>query len=236
MFHDEPKPRRKPTPTRRRRAARRRRTAEDFVDKAMALLEEHGSHSVTARRLAKEMKLSQMALYRHFETMDHLMAVVWNRGFAQLGEFVDEADEAAGQGLKGFRASLKAYARFGVEHPWLYRFLFAPGPRPEIFGLPNRGLLALQKLHQRLTDLQREGYVAGGDDLAAIALHLWFLHHGLTTLAISGQVPKVVNVELNELIESTSDRALQCFGVDLQKQAEAQMPSGGVPGGSGQGL
>jgi AcrR family transcriptional regulator len=236
MFHDELKARTTRTPQRRRRAAKRRRTAEDFVEKAMALLEEHGSQAVTARRLAKEMKLSQMALYRHFETMDHLMAVVWNRGFGQLAEFVEAADEKAGQGLEGFRESLKAYARFGVEHPWLYRFLFAPGPRPEVYGLPSNGLLSLHRLQHRLIELKRDGYVAGEDDLAAVALHLWFLHHGLTTLAISGQVPKVVNVELDRLIESTSDHALRRYGVEVQGQVETPLPSSGVPGGGGQDL
>lgn len=205
--------RRESTPPKRRRAARRRHTVEDFVNTALALLEQCGAHAVTARRLAREMRLSQMALYRHFDGMDHLLSRVWNLGFTQLIEYVTTADADAGGGLPGFRASLKAYTQFGINHPWLYRFMFSTGPRPEQFGEENEGLHAMQMLHQRVVTLKEEGCIAAEDDPAAISLHLWFLHHGLTTLAISGQASKVVGVELDRLIESTADGAFRCFGI-----------------------
>ncbi len=206
-------------PPRRRRAARRRHTAGDFVNTALALLEQHGAQAVTARRLAREMRLSQMALYRHFDGMDHLLSRVWNLGFTQLIDFVTTADAEAGGGLPGFRESLKAYAQFGVNHPWLYRFMFSTGPRLEQFGEENEGLRSMEILEKRVVALKEEGYIAAEDDLAAVSLHLWFLHHGLTTLAISGQAPKAVGVELDRLIESTADRALSCFGITKKDPA-----------------
>jgi len=155
------------------------------------------------------MNLSAMALYRHFQSMDHLLAVVWNEGFAQLLVVMNATNEGEGAGLAGFRATLRAYVRFGIDNPGLYRFMFTAGARPEHFGLENLGLTSMQKLRDALASLRASGESPGGAEDEMDPLFVWFMLHGLTTVAISGQVQKVSNLDLDDLIERTTQRVLR---------------------------
>lgn len=190
---------------------RTRHSAEDFVNNAISICEREGASAVTARRIAKEMGLSAMALYRHFQGMDHLLAVVWNEGFAQLLAVMNVTSESEGAGLDGFRATLRAYVRFGIDNPGLYRFMFTAGARPEAFGLANLGLTAMQRLREAIAALRaaNEGPRNHVDEMTP--LFIWFILHGLTTVAISGQVQKVSGLELEELIDRTNQRILECL-------------------------
>ncbi len=60
-----------------------------LVEVAARLLSEEGADAVTARRLAREMRTSTMAVYTHFGSMDELMAEVWRTGFRRFGAALD---------------------------------------------------------------------------------------------------------------------------------------------------
>lgn len=188
---------------------RSRHCAEDFVSHATSICEREGCAAVTARRIAKEMGLSAMALYRHFSSMEHLLAVVWNEGFAQLLAVMNVTSESRGGGLEGFRESLRAYVRFGIENPGLYQFMFTAGARPEEFGLANYGLDAMQRLREMITSLRQSGEITSARSCEMDAVFMWFMLHGLTTVAITGQAQKVSDLDVDELIERTTQRILE---------------------------
>ena len=190
---------------------RTRHSADDFVNHAISICEREGASAVTARRIAKEMGLSAMALYRHFQSMDHLLAVVWNEGFAQLLAVMNVSNESEGGGLAGFRATLRAYVRFGIENPGLYRFMFTAGARPEQFGLENLGLTAMQRLREGIEALHRSGEVASHEMKDMDPLFVWFMLHGLTTVTITGQVFKVSDLDIDSVMDKTITRILQCL-------------------------
>lgn len=189
---------------------RTRHSADDFVNHAILICEREGASAVTARRIAKEMGLSAMALYRHFQSMDHLLAVVWNEGFAQLLAVMNVSNESEGGGLPGFRATLRAYVRFGIENSGLYRFMFTAGARPEEFGLENLGLTAMQRLRDGMQTLRNAGQVPPREPDKMDPLYVWFMLHGLTTVSITGQVQKVSDLDLDSVIDRTIERILQC--------------------------
>jgi AcrR family transcriptional regulator len=190
---------------------RSRHNAEDFVTHAISICEREGAAAVTARRIAKEMGLSAMALYRHFSSMDHLLAVVWNEGFAQLLAVMNVTSESHGGGLTGFRASLRAYVRFGIDNPGLYRFMFTAGARPEDFGLENYGLDAMRRLREMITSMRQSGEIVSERSGEMEPIFIWFMLHGLTTVAISGQAQKVSDLGIDDLIERTTERILECL-------------------------
>jgi AcrR family transcriptional regulator len=190
---------------------RSRHSAEDFVSHAISICEREGAAAVTARRIAKEMGLSAMALYRHFTSMEHLLAVVWNEGFAQLLAVMNITSESQGGGVTGFRASLRAYVRFGIDNPGLYRFMFTAGARPEEFGLVNYGLSAMQRLREMIVTLRESGEIRPDRSGEMEPLFIWFMLHGLTTVAISGQAQKVSDLDVDDLIERTTQRILECL-------------------------
>ncbi len=190
---------------------RSRHSAEDFVRHATSICEREGCAAVTARRIAKEMGLSAMALYRHFSSMEHLLAVVWNEGFAQLLAVMNVTSESKGGGVAGFQESLRAYVRFGIDNPGLYRFMFTAGARPEQFGLENFGLDAMQRLREMIASIRQSGEITSARSSEMDAVFIWFLLHGLTTVAISGQAQKVSGLGIDELIERTTQRILECL-------------------------
>lgn len=190
---------------------RSRHCAEDFVTHATCICEREGVGAVTARRIAKEMGLSAMALYRHFSSMENLLAVVWNEGFAQLLAVMNVTSESQGGGLEGFRATLRAYVRFGIENPGLYQFMFTAGARPEDFGLENYGLDAMQRLREMVAVVRRSEEGAAERSSEMDAVFVWFLLHGLTTVAISGQAQKVSGLDVDELIDRTTQRILDAI-------------------------
>ncbi len=193
-------------PERRRRP---RHTADDFIRNAIAICEREGASAVTARRIAKEMGLSPMALYRHFQSMDHLLAVVWNEGFAQLQTLMNVSSEGDGGGMRGFRSSLRAYVKYGLDNPGLYRFMFSAGARPEQFGLKNHGLATMSRLRDQLREMRAAGTIPESVDEQMSPLMIWFVLHGLTTVVISGQVQKVTDLDVDRLIERTTEKIVQ---------------------------
>lgn len=190
---------------------RGRHTPRDFIGSALALCDREGAQAITARRIAKEMDLSPMALYRHFKSMEHLQALVWNEGFARLSAELAQAYDAGGMGKTGLRRVFEVYIRFGVDNPGLYQLMFSAGPRPEEYGEPNRGTEAFGRLIGLIAKLQekREERQRGGPH--TLALNIWFSLHGLTTLAISGQVLRVTSLGIDEIIENTADNLIDCL-------------------------
>ena len=191
--------------------SRGRHTPRDFIDSALALCDRDGAQAITARRIAKEMDLSPMALYRHFKSMEHLQALIWNEGFSQLSAELARAYEAGGAGQTGLRRVFEVYVRFGIDNPGLYQLMFSVGPRPEEFGEANRGTEAFGRLIGRIAELQEAQTEQPRGGPHTQALNVWFSLHGLTTLAISGQVLRVTSLGIGEIIESTTDYLVSCL-------------------------
>lgn len=190
---------------------RSRHKAKDFIEAALGICERDGSEFMTARRVAKEMGLSPMALYRHFKSMDHLQTLVWNEGFARLQAAVYASMSDAPNKLKALCRVMKTHVEFGVTHPGLYRYMFAAGSQPERYGEKNLGIDALKHLTRLIVEAQRTSSVSSDADPHELALHIWFVVHGLTTAAISGQVRRVTNLDLDELISKTTERVVRAL-------------------------
>ncbi len=190
--------------------SRRRHTAQDFVDAGLQICERDGSTAVTARRVAKEMGLSAMALYRHFRGIRHLQAMVWNEICRRLIEAMSDAEAQGKCRVAGFHAAGLAYVHFGIGHQGLYQCMFSDGPRPEEFGVENLGLTALPILSSWIARLHDAGDTAPELDVHRASLHIWFVLHGLTTLVISKQVAKVTDLDLDELVRQATQNVIKC--------------------------
>lgn len=85
-------------------------TREDAVSAAFALASTHGAEHVTMRRVAGELGVDPMALYRHFSARDELMAAIADRFWERL-ELPEESVSASWQDyahavMTGVRAQL----------------------------------------------------------------------------------------------------------------------------------
>ncbi|MGV9313910.1 TetR/AcrR family transcriptional regulator [Streptomyces sp. NPDC003691] len=167
---------------RERERAERRRL---ILAVARELAEAEGWEAVTTRRLAEGVEYSQPVLYSHFKGKDAIVAAVAEEGFAELAEKLHRARTAA-RGTdprRGLRAVCRAYLRFAVDHPALYRAMFVM-PTQLVFAADETPA-ALRAAFDAFVAALPEGTA----DREARAELLWAALHGISALSATGRVP-----------------------------------------------
>jgi AcrR family transcriptional regulator len=101
----------------------RSKTATQILAVAADLLETGGAEAVTIRRIAAEVGVTPMALYRHFSDREALLTALADDSFARLG---GEWSEVAWSGDPDddLDTALGRYLDFALARPRLYAFLF----------------------------------------------------------------------------------------------------------------
>jgi AcrR family transcriptional regulator len=146
----------------------------------MAALEGVGGIDLSLRELARSVGVSPTAVYRHFPNKDALLAALAREGLDMLGAAQRRAYDAAGGGAAGFVETGRAYVRFALAHPSLFRLVFAHGEPASDKSDP-----ASQLLHEATVEL------TGSDEPAAerLALQAWSLGHGIAMLMHDKRLP-----------------------------------------------
>ncbi len=162
---------------------------QDILDAAARLLGESGDEErVTIRAVAAEVGVSPPSVYLHFPDKDTLIFEVCQQLFAALDEAIESATAGLDDPFDRMRARGLAYARFGVEHPEHYRVLFMQKPESAPKGFGPEQLMesaAFAHLLQNATDLIATGQLEPGLEPFPLALELWAVVHGCTSLLIS---------------------------------------------------
>jgi AcrR family transcriptional regulator len=208
------------------RRKRSEETREAFINAALELCREGGPQSVSARRLGKMLGLSQMAVYRHFQDMEDLLAHAWDRAFSELLETIDSvlSDQDPREDL---RNGLRAYVDWGIRNPGLYRLMFfvyfekLEVLQEQVTGL--RGLVLLRDLIQKC--LSPRGATIDPDEAHSMALQSWFTVHGLTTVAISGRFARVTEVPTEDMAGQIIDRLCDSFSALLSRNTGSPSPA-----------
>jgi len=149
--------------------------------------ESAGADSLSLRELARRVGVSAPSVYRHFPDKESLMTALAEDGLKRLGAGQHEAAAAAGGGEEGFAATGRAYVRFALANPALYRLIFTSPliaayrvqreERPEAMNF----LLANVAAQMGSDPESRETRTA--------AVEAWALVHGLAMLMLDGQIP-----------------------------------------------
>lgn len=162
-----------------------------------------GGLNVSLRELARTVGVTPAAVYRHFPNKGALLAALAGEGLALLGEEQLAACREAGSGMAGFVATGRAYVRFALAHPALFRLMFAHGEPV----LPSHKSDPASRL---LHDLTAE--LTGGEGPAAerLALQAWSLAHGIALLMLDRRLPADAAL-IDQLIDADALRA----GADL---------------------
>jgi AcrR family transcriptional regulator len=138
---------------------------------------------LSLRQLAREVGVSATAVYRHFPDKRALLGALADAGVTMLYEAQKAASDAAGGGAKGFAATGRAYVRFAIVHPGLFRLIFT---HAELVGGPELGDNPAARL-LRANSLA----LSGGDGAEArrIMVRAWAVAHGLAMLILDGHLP-----------------------------------------------
>jgi len=156
-----------------------------------------GPSGIALRDLAKSVGVSPTAAYRHFPSLEHLVAAVSQRARERLAgsmqvamDAVDDPDPAA-RAWKRLLASGRAYVDFATTEPELFATAFTPcnvdapsDDDPDAWGL----------LVGALNDLADLGQLDPSISDAAPVI-AWSMVHGLSGILTGAQLPPDVDAQ-----------------------------------------
>src|SRR5262245_17336837 len=121
----------RPQPGNRRRRNNPRgqgeRLREQLIQAASSLVAETGDAGrLSLRAVAARAGVAATSVYLHFADLDRLKIALVERGFAELSKVRDAASAARNDPAEALVARCRAYGRFAVDHPGLYRLMFGP--------------------------------------------------------------------------------------------------------------
>ena len=156
--------------TKRESSAERRR---QIVEAALRLLAEVPLSSLTTRQIAREVGLTQPALFRHFHTKEELLRAVVDDQRERLGKALLVLFREKRMPLDRIEALFALLLRHAGENPGLVRLLLADAAAPGFPGLHRAlDILASTKLElvaSLLRKAQADGSVPAQVDVRAAA-------------------------------------------------------------------
>ena len=158
---------------------------------ALSLVAEKGPKGFTLTEAARRAGVSVAAPYRHFADKAELLATVAEQGFSDLHADLGAAADAASDPKVRVIELGRAYVRWAIAHPDHYQVMFgAERVKADHPGLAVAAERAFGDLLDAITRCQEAGVVEGRDP-RAIAAPLWSLVHGVSSLAIGGELRAV---------------------------------------------
>ncbi|NBE50419.1 TetR/AcrR family transcriptional regulator [Streptomyces boluensis] len=156
---------------------------------ARELLEEDGSAGLSLRAVARRAGVSATAPYRHFADRDALVSAVAAEGYRELAEQLAAAHPAPST-PDDLAAVAVVYVRFALDHPALFRAMFAEPCDPT----SEERVAATAVISEYVQGIVRDAFP--GSDASALSTAVWALVHGLAFLHLDGKLdtstPEVV--------------------------------------------
>lgn len=176
----------------RRTRARRgdgERLREEILDATEALLmRERDQDAVSIRAIADAVGCTAPSIYRHFEDKTALIFAVCDRHFDQLqAEMADRVGAESDPGSV-LREIGRAYLEFGRAHPEQYRIMFMTrgGTPTDSYTDAVIGTGSLFGLLMSTVAAAMDSGAIRRDDPFLVAVDLWTIAHGVTSIAVAG--------------------------------------------------
>ncbi|WP_411082320.1 TetR/AcrR family transcriptional regulator [Streptomyces sp. cmx-18-6] len=166
---------------------------------ARELLEEDGSAGLSLRAVARRAGVSATAPYRHYADREALVSAVASEGYRELAGSLAQAhpspstpDELAAVAI--------AYVRFALEHPALFRAMFAEPCDPT----SEERVAATAAISEYVRTIVAATFP--GVDASALSTTVWALVHGLAFLHLDGKLdsstPEVVAAQVSSAVHA----------------------------------
>ncbi|MFF9851165.1 TetR/AcrR family transcriptional regulator [Streptomyces litmocidini] len=150
---------------------------------ARELLEEDGSAGLSLRAVARRAGVSATAPYRHYADREALVSAVAAEGYRELAEHLTAAHPAPST-PDGLAAVATAYVRFALEHPAMFRVMFAEPCDPT----SEERVAATAAISAYVRGIVRDAFPGTDDTGDAPATTIWALVHGLAFLHLDGKL------------------------------------------------
>jgi AcrR family transcriptional regulator len=143
---------------------------------------------LSLREIARVAGVSATAVYRHFPDKRALEGALCRAGAEQLGAEQARAMELSGGGQDGFTAIGRAYVRFALANPALFRLISKTQAPNDFFeGKSDTQSSAMRLLRDSVSALT-VGEV-DEEQQRAKAIKSWAMVHGLAFLMLDGLIP-----------------------------------------------
>lgn len=153
-----------------------------LVEAGLKALETTPLADLSLRQIARDVGVSATAVYRHFPDKAALLSALAQAGIEQMAAWQGAAAAAASPD-DAFAATGRAYVRWALANPALFRLVFGQCREvgQTVFG-DNEAARMLRDYAQGIT----------GDEAGAqrLMLQAWAVVHGLAMLMLDGQLPK----------------------------------------------
>jgi AcrR family transcriptional regulator len=163
---------------------------ERILHAAERVHQQEGLDAVSIRRVAEEVGLTPMALYRHFRDKDALLDALVDAGLARWEQSLVRAAEASTP-LERIRGALIAYVGFALGEPRAFQLMYlVPRSSERGGGMPASVRVTSSPAFHAIVDAARDAMRAGdlkaGDPAEVMSL-AWAMIHGLVALHFAGR-------------------------------------------------
>jgi AcrR family transcriptional regulator len=164
------------------------------------------------RRLAEAIEYSPTTIYNHFEDKDDVVKALCEEDFTRLFGALSSA-KLPKDPVEQIRQLGRAYAKFGMEWPNHYRFMFLTPNKNHDLDCESPGHRSFALLRSATERAVAEGRFRNVDpDLAAQVL--WSNVHGAVSLLITMQPQHWPSPPAPDLVEQVIEHGIQGFLYD----------------------
>ncbi|MBK6629731.1 MAG: TetR/AcrR family transcriptional regulator [Betaproteobacteria bacterium] len=200
-----------PLPARTRLSTETRQA--EIVDAVLDLSDTVGPGAITTVDIARNLGLTQGAVFKHFPTKDAIWLAVMGWVESHLLSALDAVATAAPTPLEGLQAVFMKHARFVAKHPGVPRLIFNELQKPKDTPVKRRARSmqeSYRKLLMRLlAEAEKRGEVAAGLDREGAATLFIGALQGLmfqamlasSTAKLEAEAKRVFSLYLNALRE-----------------------------------
>ncbi|MFF7241798.1 WHG domain-containing protein [Streptomyces collinus] len=166
---------------------------------ARELLEEDGSAGLSLRAVARRAGVSATAPYRHYADRDALVSAVAAEGYRELAASLAGAHPSPST-PDDLAAVAVVYVRFALEHPALFRAMFAEPCDPN----SEERVAATAAITEYVRGIVHAAFP--GSDAEVLSTTVWALVHGLAFLHLDGKLdtstPEVVADQVRSAVRA----------------------------------
>jgi AcrR family transcriptional regulator len=183
-------------------------TSQKICAAALELLDQsEDAASVSMRRIADQVGITPMALYRHFPNREALLRAATEMEYQRIADYFKVSH--ARKDATGLRV-MRGYLDYALDHPNLFRYMYF-SQRSGVLAYPEAlqtGTSPSQKmLHDGVSGAMRQGKMRA-DDVPETSLTIWAHAHGLVTLYLSGRI-LLSRRQFTQLFLRSMDRLLR---------------------------
>lgn len=163
---------------------------EACISESLKIIEEHGVKGLSIREVARRLKISHGAPYRHYENRDALIAEIAIRGYELLAAYLTKnVDYEKKTLLENFMNILDNYMKFSNQHALYYDIIFLSDlPSSQDFPTVKTSGLKTYYIIEDLVVKMKERGEWQVDDVKEVCLQLFSMMQGLATLVISKKI------------------------------------------------